>query len=108
MKGDRKSRSTGGVNEAERDLAEAPSRRINDKEIFGAAEERKKGGRVGRKAKNVGNVMGAGAASHAGRKPRKAGGRAYSDENPFTSARSGTPAKGRKLSMEMDGGPGEV
>jgi hypothetical protein len=59
--------------------------------------KRKDGGHVG---KEVGQVMGEHAKHHAGRKPRKSGGRATSDENPFTSARSGTPAPGRKLEAE--------
>lgn len=51
--------------------------------------------------KHVGKVEGEHARHHAGHKPRKAGGRATSDENPFTSARKGEPAPGRKM-MEMD------
>jgi hypothetical protein len=47
-------------------------------------------------------MAGGKAAHHAGRKPRKSGGRASSDQNPFTSARKGTPPPGRKLDMEME------
>ena len=50
----------------------------------------------------VGKVHGAKAAAHAGRKPRKAGGRAGSDSNPFTSARSGKNPSGRSLMAESE------
>ena len=53
-------------------------------------------------AKHVGAMHGEHAKHHAGRKPRKAGGKVGSDVNPFTSARHGTPPKGRTLDMEMD------
>lgn len=52
--------------------------------------------------KHVGAIHGEHGAHHAGRKPRKSGGRATSDANPFTSARHGTPPKGRNLDMEME------
>lgn len=95
MKG-RKTRATGGVNEAAEDLGHAPERRNNAAKIFGAAEARKRGG------KTCGDVKGMGAKQNAGRKARKSGGRATSDANPFTSARHGTAPKGRKLDMEME------
>ena len=60
-----------------------------------------------RQFKRGGKVEGEHAHHHAGRKPRKSGGRAYSDSNPFTSAAHGKAPKGRTLDMEMDGGPGE-
>ena len=99
MKG-RKSRSTGGVNEAAEDLETKPEARTNAKKIDSEAEERKRGGRT---KKHVGDVGGEAAKMRMDRKPRKSGGRAYSDNNPFTSASKGTPPKGRKLDMEMDG-----
>lgn len=92
MKG-RKGRAAGGespaagVKEYEQDLASKPTRRVNAPNIMGAAEERKRGGKA------MGKVHGAAAKMHAGRKPRKSGGSA--NANPFSSARSGTPAKGR-------------
>lgn len=91
MKG-RKTRATGGVNEAAQDLSMKPERRNNASKIFGEAEKRKSGGKA----------MGMDAKCHAGRKPRKSGGRATSDANPFTSARHGTPPKGHKVETGMD------
>lgn len=81
-----------GVKEYDQDLGSKPERRVNAAKIEGAAEERKRGGRT---KKMVGKMSGDMAACHAGRKPRKSGGRAGSDSSPFSSARSGTPAKGR-------------
>jgi hypothetical protein len=126
----RKHRNTGGVNEAEKDLHDHPEARTNAREIDREAEERKHGGRTKRKAggechegfgpehettmrakrkrgglvgkKHV-EMHGEKAEHHMGRKPRKSGGKATSDMNPFTSARHGEAPKGRKLDMEMDG-----
>lgn len=114
MKGKKhhKHRETGGRNDAEEDLKTKPEARTNAKNIDEQAEakfepegeERKHGGRAKRKhgGKMVGKVEGEHAKHHMGHKPRKSGGRATSDMNPFTSARKGTPAKGRKLEMEYD------
>ena len=105
MKGGRRSRATGGTDEAEEDVKDKPERRNNAPKIEGAAEEMKKGGRAKRKSggkTEVGKIEGGKAAMHAGRKPRKSGGRA--DSSPFTSAKSGTNAPGRKL---MEEGVGE-
>lgn len=93
MKG-RKGRAAGGespaagVKEYEQDIASKPTRRVNAPSIMNAAEERKRGGKA------MGKVHGAAAKMHAGRKPRKSGGSA--NMNPFSSARAGTPAKGRQ------------
>ena len=109
MKGGRKHRGTGGSNEAEEDLKEKPEPRTNAKEIDSEAEEMKKGGRAKRKhgGKMVGKVEGEKGMHHAGRKPRKAGGRTSgSDGNPFTSARKGKDAPGRDL-MKGEAGFGE-
>lgn len=108
MKG-RKHRETGGANEAEEDLKSKPEARTNAKEIDEEAEERKHGGRTKRKhgGKLMGKVEGEKGAHHAGRKPRKSGGRTGSDGNPFTTARSGTDAPGRKL-MKSEVGMGET
>lgn len=108
----RKGRNTGGINEAEEDLKTKPEARTNAKNIDEQAEAKeeesgemkKRGGRAKRAmgGKMVGKVDGMKAKHHAGRKPRKGGGRATSDMNPFTSARKGTPAKGRNVEMDMD------
>ena len=111
MKTSRNHRATGGVNEAEMDLNDKPEARTDAKNIDAEAEERKHGGHVkhrrtarrhGGMAKHVGAMQGEGSKQHAGRKPRKSGGRAASDVNPFSSARHGTPPKGRTLDMEQD------
>ena len=99
--GARKARKAGGgVNEAAEDLKMKPMR-YNESRVEDEAEERKRGGRI--KRKMVGAVHGKAAKHHAGRKPRKSGGRASSDMSPFTSARHGTPAKGRSLEPETMG-----
>lgn len=96
MKG-RKGRAAGGESPAagskewEQDLAAKPTRRVNAPKIMDAAEERKRGGKA------VGKVHGVAAKKHAGRAPRKSGGRTGSNMNPLSSAHAGTPAKGRKL-----------
>ena len=75
-------------------------------EATGGRAKRRHGGHVKHvhmgHVKHVGAIHGHEGAHHAGRKPRKSGGRATSDANPFTSARHGTPAKGRDLDMEME------
>jgi hypothetical protein len=110
MKGGRKSRATGGENEAEEDLKDKPPKRSNTgtsaPDSGTEAEEMKKGGRAKRKSggkTEVGKIEGYKPAMHAGRKPRKSGGRA-SDSNPFTSAKTGKDAPGRKV---MEEGVGE-
>ena len=109
MKGGRKHRETGGANEAEEDLKDKPEPRTNAKKIDEEAEEMKKGGRAKRRhggKTEVGKVHGEKPMHHAGRKPRKSGGRASSDANPFTSARSGKDAPGRNV-MKGEAGFGE-
>ncbi len=119
MKGKRAHKATGGVDEPDEDVKDKPEPRTNAKEIDKEAEEMKKGGKA-RKHKARGGGMKhhgggkegfgpehhdemkvGGKASHhrADRKPRKGGGRASggSDSNPFSSARSGKDAPGRKL-----------
>lgn len=110
MKGGRRSRATGGTDEAEEDLKEKPERRNNAPKIEGAAEEMKKGGRAKRKhggKTEVGHIEGHKPAMHAGRKPRKSGGRTGSESSPFTGARKGSDAPGRKL-MKGEEGFGET
>lgn len=108
MKGGRKHRATGGENAAEEDIKDKPADRSEPNKPAEEAEELKKGGRAKRKhgGKLVGKVEGEKGMMHAGRKPRKSGGKATSDANPFTSARSGKDAPGRNL-MKGDLGMGE-
>lgn len=88
-----------------------PERRVNAPKIEGAAEEKKRGGRAKRKhggvakhhehgkhmghAKHLGPVHGS-VKHHAGRAPRKSGGRAGSNFSPLSSAHSGASPKGHK------------
>jgi hypothetical protein len=95
----RKHRNTGGVNEAEMDLRMNPEDRVNASKIASEAEEKKHGGRA--KRKHGMKVHGEHAKHHAGRKPRKSGGSCDSG-NPFSSARKGTPPKGRGIEMEYE------
>lgn len=108
MKG-RKHRETGGANEPEEDLKEKVPDRSSPNNVQKEADEMKKGGRAKRKhgGKMVGKVEGEKGHMHAGRKPRKSGGRTSgSDGNPFTSARKGKDAPGRNL-MKGEAGFGE-
>ena len=102
MKGKRAHKGTGGANEAEEDLKTKPEARTDAKKIDSEAEEMKKGGRAkrARGGKMVGKVHGEKAHMHAGRKPRKSGGRTGSDSMPFTSARHGTNPTGRSEMSE--------
>ena len=88
MKG-RKSRAMGGLNGAPMDYTASNN-------VASEAMQRKRGG------KTMGKVSGAADAPHAGRKARKSGGRASSDQNPFTSAKKGTPPKGHKVQMDYN------
>jgi hypothetical protein len=113
MKG-RKKREAGGVNEAEADVKTKAENRSytgdpKDPSPAKEAEEMKKGGRAKRKfgGKSEHKVEGDKAMKHAGRKPRKNGGRTGSDSAPFTSARRGTDAPGRKV-MKGELGFGET
>jgi hypothetical protein len=81
-----------GDKEFEADEKTKPEARANAKKIDAEAEERKHGGRT--KKKHVGNVHGH-HKHHAGRKPRKSGGRTGSNMNPLSSAHGGTKPKGR-------------
>lgn len=98
MKG-RKHRESGGVNEAKEDLKTKPANRsyTGDSKPSPAteAEEMKKGGRA-KRARGGKSVEGEKAMHHAGRKPRKNGGRTGSDSSPFTSARNGKMPVGHK------------
>ena len=93
----RKAREAGGgVDEAAMDLKQKPERRNNAPKIYGEAEAMQA-------KKHGGKVKGEKAMAHAGRKPRKSGGRAGSESNPFTSALHGTPPKGHKVEKETMG-----
>ena len=63
-----------GVDEPRMDRDDRPARSNNNPAVENAAEARKAGGRA--KMKRIGMVEGMKAVGHAGRKPRKAGGRA--------------------------------
>lgn len=95
----RNKKANGGANETsgtrdwEQDAMDKPGRYNNAPKVQDAAEARKRGGRA---KKNVGGIAGY-AKDNAGRAPRKAGGRTGSNMNPFSSAKAGTPAKGRKV-----------
>lgn len=69
-----------------------PAARDNASKIEGEAKARKRGGKTvamhGEKAKG-----------HAGRMPRKSGGRTGSNMNPLSSAAAGTPPKGHKVKV---------
>jgi hypothetical protein len=101
MKG-RKHKATGGSNEPEQDVKDKPEARVNAKHVDSEAEELKKGGRAKRKHGGEVKVHGE-AKHHAGRKPRKSGGRA--DSNPYTSARNGKVPAGRTVQKGSEGVP---
>lgn len=94
MKG-RKTRASGGVNQAAEDLAHKNMSYTYENNVTKEAAERKRGG------KTVGKVKGMDAMTHAGRKARKSGGSCDSG-SPFSSARQGTPAKGRNVSGSLN------
>jgi hypothetical protein len=100
MKG-RKHRATGGVNEDAQDKSKKNLRYTYQSNVNDAAEERKRGGMV--EKKGGGMIHGAAAKKHAGRKARKSGGRASCESNPFTSAKAGTPPKGRTMDGNVGG-----
>jgi hypothetical protein len=115
--GKAKKRATGGRDLAVEDVEDRPEERTNAREIDREAEEKRRGGRAKRAhgghvhhekmshlkhAKHVGKVHGEHAHHHAGRRPRKAGGRTGSDQSPFSSARHGKAGEGRKEEMEFE------
>ena len=87
----------GGVAEYKMDKAPSDVYAGGSSNVVKEAKERKWGG----KAKNVGSVHGKHASHHAGRKPRKSGGKVGADTNPLSSAHRGTTPKGRG-DMEID------
>lgn len=105
MKGRKKHKAegggTGGADEADQDIKDKPESRTVPSGPSKEAEEMKKGGRTKKRArggKTVGVVEGPEPPAHAGRKPRKGGGRATSgsEAHPFTSANKGKDPKGHK------------
>lgn len=82
-----------GDREYEQDLKTKNMRYTYQSNVDDEAEERKRGGRA---KKHVGKMHGDAAKHHAGRKPRKSGGRAGSDQSPMSSAHAGTPPRGHK------------
>lgn len=91
---------TGGADEAEEDIKEKPAPRTVPGNVTKEAEDMKKGGRAKKKrgGKTVGVVEGPEPPAHAGRKPRKGGGRAMTgaESHPFTTANRGKDPKGHK------------
>jgi hypothetical protein len=88
-----------GTKEYEQDLKSKNMRYTYQSKVNDEAEERKSGGRA--KKKHVGKVHGMHAMHHAGRKPRRSGGRTSSDASPLSSAHAGTPPKGHKA-LDID------
>jgi len=91
----RKTRASGGVNAAAEDLKTKNQRYTYQSKVNDEAEERKRGGKA------VGKMKGMAAKMHAGRKPRKAGGRALAG-NDWSAAQKSTPAPGRNVSGSID------
>lgn len=87
----------GGVAEYKMDSAPSDVYAGAGSNVVKEAKERKRGG----KAKHVGLVQGNKAMHHAGRKPRKSGGKVGADTNPLSSAHRGTAPKGRDT-VEID------
>lgn len=85
---------TTGTKDWEEDEKTKPMRYTADSKVNSEAEERKHGGRAkhnsGGMVKHVGKVHGEKPRMHAGRKPRKAGGRTGSNFNPLSSAHKGS------------------
>lgn len=105
MKGKRAHKGTGGANEAEADIKDKPADRTEPSGPSKESEELKRGGRAKRKrgGKTEMKVEGHKNAMHAGRKPRKSGGRTGSDGSPFSSARKGSEPAGRSEMAESQG-----
>ena len=69
------------------------------KEVMKEAKERKHGGKI---MESVGEIKGGKPSKHAGRKPRKSGGRSGSNFNPLSSAASGTNPPGHSTPGDRD------
>lgn len=108
--------ASAGVKEWMEDEKTRPEARTNARDIDSEAERLKKGGRAKRKsggivhheagkpmahAKHIGMVHGSESKHHAGRKPRKSGGRTGSNNNPLSSAHKGMePPKHRDVETD--------
>jgi hypothetical protein len=99
MKG-RKHKNTGGENDAKEDLDGKVPDRSSPNNIQKEADEKKRGGRAKKAHGGEMKVEGKKGMHHAGRKPRKSGGRTGSDSRPLTSSHSGTQPKGREVMSE--------
>lgn len=86
-----------GDREWEEDLKDKPMDYTAKSKVAGEAEERKRGGRAKKKSVKMEGM----AKHHAGRKPRKSGGRTGSDHNPMSSAKSGEGPRDHKV-VEID------
>lgn len=99
------------VDDPAKDLDTKPKNYGASTNVSSEAEEKKRGGRAKRKrggmvhhekgepmkhAKHVGLVSGD-KQTHAGRAPRKSGGRTGSNFSPFSSAKAGTPPRDHKV-----------
>jgi hypothetical protein len=100
MKGKRAHKGTGGTNDAEEDVKDAPQDRSSPNNIQRESEERKRGGRTKKARGGSLAVAGARGPANAGRMPRKSGGRTGSDSNPLTSSHSGKQPPGRSVMSE--------
>lgn len=102
MKG-RKHRASGGVNEAAEDLKHKNQRYTYQSHVNDEAEKRKSGGRTKHRAahKAGGHVHGEHAKHHAGRKPRKSGGRLLGGSD-WAKAQKSTPPAGRNVSGSIE------
>lgn len=112
-KGHRKHRASGGKMDSpasgdkdwEADEKTKPMRYTADSKVNSEAEELKRGGRAKRNhggmVKHLGKVHGKKPHVHAGRKPRKAGGRTGSNFSPLSSAHKGTEPRAHH-SEEID------
>jgi hypothetical protein len=91
-----------GTDDAVKDIKDKPKNRNLATKVFSESEAKKakKGGRIERK--EGGMCEGKMAHHHAGRKARASGGYC-SEDNPFTKANKGTPAKGRGIMRESEG-----
>jgi len=111
----RKHKAAGGKMESaskgddtwEKDETDKPMRYTADSNVNKEGEERKHGGRTkknkGGMVHHLGKLHGKKPHHHAGRKPRKAGGRAGSDSHPLSSAHRGThPKDAPKNQYEID------
>jgi hypothetical protein len=101
-----KRRNGGGVESKEYD-SKVEGKKKQDGEGFGfqngPATKRRAGGKVKHhEAKHAGHIHGE-HHMHSGRKPRKSGGQAVAERNPFSTAAVGRKPTGRTLDMEMDG-----